>query len=175
MKRRILGLSFIALTAHMGNVFAQQARLDPGTEVRLVVSPSNDIRGELLSLDADSLRVQDSGSGFVHVVPTFDIERLRVSEPRTRGRGALRGFVIGSIVGALTLGTVAAASPCEALCFPAGEVFLLGAALGGAVGGGSGAAIGAAWPGTRWVDVATPFAGGGGALSPVSAASRRNP
>lgn len=153
MKCMLLGLSLLAIAAHPGALLAQEARLGPGTHVRLLVSPSRDIRGELVSWDADSIRIQDPASGFVHSVPSLGIERLRVSEPRPRGRGALRGLLIGSIVGALSIGTIAVASPCEALCFPAGEVFLLGAALGGAMGGGAGAAIGAARPGTRWVDL----------------------
>lgn len=133
MKCMILGLSFLALAAQAAVVLAQEARLGPGTDVRLLVFPSQDIRGEVVSWAADSIRIQDPVSGLVHIVPSLDIERVRVSEPRPRGRGALRGLLIGSIVGSLSMGTIAVASPCEALCFPAGEVFLLGAALGGAI------------------------------------------
>lgn len=155
MKYMVLGLLFAALGVLPENALvAQDTRLASGTDVRLVVSPGHDIHGELITWEADTLRVRDPGSGFVHVVPSLEIERLRVSEPRTRGRGALRGLLLGSIVGALSLGTFAAASPCEAFCFSAGETFVIGAALGGAVGGGAGAALGAAWPGSRWVDVA---------------------
>ena len=154
MKHRIPALVVLALAARPGSVLvAQDARIASGTDVRLVVSPDSDIRGELIAWDADTLRIQDPVSDFVHLVPSHDVERVRVSEPRTRSRGALRGFLIGSIVGALSLGTVTVASPCEAFCFSAGEAFLVGAALGGALGGGAGAAIGAARPGTRWVDV----------------------
>ena len=157
MKGRALELAFLALVAYPGNTLAaQDALLASGTDVRLVASPSRDIHGQLIEWDADTLRIQDPTSGFVHLVPSLDIERLRVSEPRPRGRGALRGLLIGSIAGALALGTITAASPCEALCFSAGEAFLVGAAFGGAVGGGAGAAVGAAWPGTRWVDVTPP-------------------
>jgi hypothetical protein len=164
MKRMILGISFLALAALPGGILAQNARLGPGTDIRLLASPSRDIRGALVSWDADSIRIQDPASGFVYRVPSLDIEQLRVSQPRTRGGGALRGLVIGSIVGALSLGGIFIESEigCTAWCFDSvAEAFLIGAAVGGAMGGGTGAAVGAVWPGTRWVEVSPPLGAGG--------------
>ena len=137
------------------DVAAQDARLSPGTEIRLDVFPSRDLRGNLLDLDSDTLRLQDPASGSVEALPTLGIERLRVSQPRTRGQGALRGLLVGSLVGALSLGTVVAigeASCSGWFCMGPGAGFLFGAAFGGAGGGGIGAAVGAMAPGERWVE-----------------------
>ena len=156
MKRLLLGVAIVALWATgQSDLAAQETRLSPGTDVRLLVSPSRDIRGDLVEWNADTLRLQDPGSGFVHVLPTLGIERLRVSEPRTRGQGALRGLLIGSIVGALSMGGVAtiAESSCSGFCLGPGGAFLAGAIVGGAGGGGIGAAVGSMSPGKRWVDV----------------------
>lgn len=55
------------------------------------------------------------------------------------------------------VGIAAVASACERwLSYSAGEVFLLGARVGRHERG-IGAAAGAAWPGTRWVDVPSPW------------------
>jgi hypothetical protein len=155
MNPRILGILLVALGApYASDLAAQETAVVPGTDVRLVVS-SQEIRGSLMSWDPDTLRVQDPASGFVHVVPSLAIERLRVSEPRTRGGGALRGLRIGSIVGALSFSALFVASEvgCTSWCFNSvGEAFLVGAALGGGLGAGAGAGVGAVWPGTRWVD-----------------------
>lgn len=157
MKRMILGLLLAALGAPPDDVLvAQESRLVSGTEVRLLVLSSREIRGDLVEWGADTFRVRDPESGFVHAVPALEIERVRVPEPRTRGQGALRGLLIGSIVGALSFGTLLAASEagCESWCFNSvGEAFLVGAAVGGAGGGGLGAGLGTLSPGTRWVDV----------------------
>lgn len=157
MKRLMLGIAIVALWATaQSDLVAQEVRLTPGTELRLRVSPSRDIRGDLVEWDTDTLRLLDPASGFVHVLPTFEVERLRVSQPRTRGQGALRGLLWGSIVGALSLGAVGAIAESSCgnnLCIGPGAGFLLGAAVGGTGGGGVGAALGAMSPGERWVDV----------------------
>jgi len=157
MKRMVFGFLLVVLGVPEG-LLAQQGPVATGMDVRLVISSDNDLRGTLVGWHADTLLVQDPASGLVQVVPSLDVKRLRVSEPRTRGRGALRGLLIGSIAGALSLGALAAADAanCTGFCIFSGtEAFLLGSAFGGAIGGGTGAAIGAAVPGTRWVDVAT--------------------
>ena len=153
MNLQALKIALISLLA-VGQPQLVAQEIAPGSEVRLLVTPSHDIRGSLLEWDADTLRLEDPGSGFVHTVPNFEIERLRVSEPRSRGQGAVRGLLIGSVVGALSVGTLGAATSCEgSFCFSKGQVFMLGAMLGGVGGGGIGTAVGAAWPGKRWVDV----------------------
>jgi hypothetical protein len=155
MNARILEILLVALGApHASDLAAQETPVLPGADVRLVVS-SQEIRGRLMSWDADTLRVQEPASGLVRPVPSLAIERLRVSERRTRGGGALRGLRIGSIVGALSLGALFVASEvgCTSWCFNSvGEAFLVGAGLGGGLGAGAGAGVGAVWPGTRWVD-----------------------
>jgi hypothetical protein len=160
MRRLILGIAIVPLWATVpSDLAAQEARLSPGTEIRLSVFPSRDIRGALAGWDADTLRLQDPSSGSVQAIPTLGIERLRVSQPRTRGQGALRGLLVGSIVGALSLGTVVAIgeSSCSGgFCFGPGAGFLIGAVVGGAGGGGVGAAVGAVSPGERWEDAQLP-------------------
>lgn len=154
VKRLMHGIAIVTLWSTVtSEVTAQETGLSPGTDLRLSVVPSRDIRGTLVGWDADTLRLQDPGSGFVHALPTVGIERLRVSQPRTRGQGALRGLLWGSIVGALSLGTVVAISESSCsgwFCMGPGAGFLFGAALGGAGGGGVGAAVGAMSPGERW-------------------------
>lgn len=156
MNRRPLGILFVvAGTAHAGILAGQEAMVAPGTDVRLAVFPDEDIRGRFLSWDADTLRIQDGASGSVRAVPSQAVERLRVAEPRPRGRGTLRGLLIGSVVGALSFGSLFASQETDCfMCFDSrGQAFLYGLAFGGAAGGGVGAAVGAAWPGTRWEDV----------------------
>ena len=150
MKRLMLGIAIVALwsVTVQSDLAAQEARLSPGTDIRLLVTPDRDIRGELVEWNADTLRLQDPASGFVHVVSTLEIERLRVRQPRTTGQGALRGLLWGSIVGALSLGAVGASDPF----FGPGAGFLIGAAVGGVGGGGVGAPVGSMAPGERWVD-----------------------
>ena len=149
MERLMLGTAVLALcVATTGSDLAAQESLPaPGADIRLLVTPGRDVRGAL---------VQAPGSGFVHVVPTRGIERVRVSQPRTRGRGALRGLLVGSIVGSLSIGLVALAaeSSCSGFCLGPGAAFGAGAIVGGAGGGGIGAAVGATMPGKRWEDVA---------------------
>ena len=158
MKWMILGLSILALAAQPAVVVAQETGPAPGTDVRLHVFPNADIRGELVSWDASSIRIQDPASGSVHIVPLLDVERLSVSEPRARSRGALRGLLIGSIVGSLSLAALFATGETDCfMCFSSrGQAFVVGAGVGGVMGGGAGAAVGAAWPGTRWVDAMSP-------------------
>lgn len=152
MKRLMLGTAMVAAwaAALQSNLAAQESLLSPGTDIRLLVAPDRDIRGDLLEWSSDTLRLQDPGSGFVHVVPTLEIERLRVWQPRTTGQGALHGLLIGSIVGALSLGAVGAT---DEFMGP-GAGFLVGVVVGGAGGGAVGAAVGAAWTGEHWEDVA---------------------
>ena len=158
MERLMLGTAVLALwLATTGSDLAAQESLPaPGADIRLLVTPGRDVRGALVTWDADTIRLQAPGSGFVHVVPTRGIERVRVSQPRTRGRGALRGLLVGSIVGSLSIGLVALAaeSSCSGFCLGPGAAFGAGAIVGGAGGGGIGAAVGATMPGKRWEDVA---------------------
>ena len=167
MKRLMHGIAIVTLWAMIPtDLGAQEAGLSPGTDIRLSIVPSRDIRGTLIEWNADTLRLQDPASGFVQALPTAGIERVRVSQPRTRGQGALRGLLWGSIVGALSLGTVVAISESSCsgwFCMGPGAGFLFGAALGGAGGGGVGAAVGAMAPGERWEDTSLapePVAGG---------------
>ena len=90
MKRLMLGIAIVALwsVTVQSDLAAQEARLSPGTDIRLLVTPDRDIRGELVEWNADTLRLQDPASGFVHVGSTLVIERLRVREQRTTGQGA---------------------------------------------------------------------------------------
>lgn len=163
MNRRAIGfLSVIAGAGPAGALIAQEGVVTPGTDVSLAVFPDEDIRGRFLSWDADTLRIQDGASGSVRAVPSQAVERLRVAEPRPRGRGTLRGLLIGSVVGALSFGALFASQETHCfMCFDSrGQAFLYGLAFGGASGGGVGAAVGAAWPGTRWEDVSPPHARG---------------
>lgn len=156
VKRLMHGIAIATLWSTVSSdVIAQETWLSPGTELRLSVVPSRDIRGTLVGWDTDTLRLQDPASGFVQALPTVGIERLRVSQPRTRGQGALRGLLWGSIIGALSLGTVVAISESSCsgwFCLGPGTGFLVGATLGGVGGGGVGAAVGAMSPGQRWED-----------------------
>jgi hypothetical protein len=155
MKRLTLGIATVALwaAAFQSDVSAQEARLSPGTDIRLLVAPDRDVRGDFVEWVGDTIRLQDPGSGFVHAVPTFEIERLRVSQPRTSGKGALRGLLIGSIAGALSLGAVTAVAGANDDFAGPGFDFLFGAILGGGLGGPLGLAVGATSPGEHWVDV----------------------
>jgi hypothetical protein len=151
MNRLSLGMALLLfLAADQTDLVAQHPV--PGADLRLEAKPSQDLRGYLVELGADSLRLEDPGSGFVYVVPTVAVERLRVSQPRSRGRGALRGLLIGSVVGALSFGTLLAIIPSDGN-WGAGTAFEAGAIVGGVGGAGLGAGVGALWPGKRWADV----------------------
>lgn len=92
MKRLMHGIATITLwTMIPTDSGAQEAGLPPGTDIRLSVVPSRDMRGTLIGWDADTLRLQDPASGFVQALPTAGIERVRVCSRGRDGSGSALG------------------------------------------------------------------------------------
>ena len=146
-----------------GPLFAQTARVEPGTPLR-VSAGGHTLAGELLRWNADSLVLRlDEGGSPVDPRPerAFDaagLGRVEALLPRSRARGAGRGALWGGLVGGLIGGVALAADDCytnSAFLCPSSrmEGFLIGGAVIGGLGAGVGALIGVLAPGERWTPV----------------------
>jgi hypothetical protein len=76
----------------------------PGTEVRATlgggVLGADVVRGKVVTLTADTLRMRPRGTGTIATYPLAEVERLEVRGPRRRGAGFMMGAVIGAGVAA---------------------------------------------------------------------------
>ena len=157
--RRPLTLAIVALLASAPVLAAQQYEILPGTRVR-VVAPGRfpgRVEGHLLepySGDAGTLVIATS-DGSVRV-PSASVARLELYQGRSRGRGALRGFLIGAPLGiAFALATK---NDRNRGAYSSGDSISVGtyAAGGVLVFGGIGALIGGAVGVERWIPLAGP-------------------
>lgn len=147
----ILSLAFLAHPAR-----AQEAgALEPGSRI-WVEAAGLELKGTLLLLKMDSLRLTPESYGQALTVATSQIERLRVAQPRSSGRGALRGLGWGALIGGgvgAVVSVIGEAGCSGGFCFGYGGAALAGGVVGGALGGLAGALIGSVAPGERWEDV----------------------
>lgn len=161
----------VALAPPVAPLPAQSAIPDSGTEVRVTLGPAFEphrLRGRLLSLDGDSLRVLDSRSGRVIALAHSQVAQLQVpAGRRTKLAGAaLIGTAAGLGAGlAYSLLKSAAAEFCPApqgwQCTSSVEPsstsdLLRATALGGAVGLGIGVLGGALTHHDAWNTIALP-------------------
>lgn len=136
----------------------------PGDRVR-VTTPALvhwDVEGELVSLTADSLRVQPRSGGATLSIPLDQVERFRVSEGQRRAtlRGAFIGLIVGFAVGE---GIVAAERSDGSIDQACGEQSCRGWGtrfLFTGIGIGVGGLVGSRFHHERWRDL--PLREGGG-------------
>lgn len=148
----LIVLAFVCLLSLPGVMSGQESiPVAGGDDIRLRLASGSQVRGTLLEWGRDTLRLQDSESGFERAFPVVGIERVQASRPRSTGAGVLRGLLWGSILGSVALGTVIARDP-KAYEGDRGKDFLIGAAIGVVAGGSIGALIGGSHPGRKWVD-----------------------
>jgi hypothetical protein len=135
--------------------------LRPGKTVRLKTTERGArwVRGELVSLDAESLRVAPEGRADT-VVALMQVRRLDVSRGRRSrvGRGALLGTGIGAAAG-LIVALIAVPSESSSDHFITTDAVRFVVTLLGAVAGaGTGVVVGALSRAERWVEVRRPWA-----------------
>jgi hypothetical protein len=134
--------------------------LRPGQTVRLKTSERGTgwVRGELVSLDAESLRVALEGRADT-VVALSQVRRLDVSRGRRSrvGRGALLGTGIGTAAG-LIVALIVGPSEHSDHFIPPEAVQVVVTLLGTVGGAATGAVVGAFSRTERWAEVPRPWA-----------------
>lgn len=70
-----------------------------GSRVRLDTASGSLVTGTLMSIDADTIRLERSGAGAIVAVPRARVISFDVSAGREHGRGARRGALAGGAVG----------------------------------------------------------------------------
>ena len=133
--------------------------LRPGATVRLKTTERGArwLRGELVSLDAESLRVAPRGRADT-VVAVTQVRRLDVSRGRRGqvGRGALLGTGIGAAAGLIV--ALTAISPSGDHFIDPAAVRAIVTVLGAVGGAAAGAVVGASLRDERWAEVRRPWA-----------------
>jgi hypothetical protein len=158
----------LALTVPLASLRAQEAAPDSGAEVRITLSPHLEphrMQGQLVSVDADSLRLLDASSDRVVALLRSQVSLVQVRDGRRNN--LVRDATIGTAAGlgaglAYPLLKSAASEFCPApqgwQCSssvepsPTSEV-LLSTAIGGAFGMGIGALVGALTHQDAWMPV----------------------
>ena len=87
-------------TAHAQTPVVRGVSLWPGTELRATLAPGEPagraVRGRLVSLTSDTLKVTPRGTGTIATYRLVDVERLEVRGRRQRKLG----FALGALAGA---------------------------------------------------------------------------
>ncbi len=152
--RSILSLAVLPLLVPLQNITAQQAPpIETGSRIR-VTAPAlgfDKLVGTSVEADATRIRVQVDDQAAPMTISLTDVTRLEVSQGRKSN--AVKGLLIGSIVGVPIGGLVAMQFDEEGGDPGPGEYFLFGAVVGGAAFGAIGAGIGALVKTERWDDV----------------------
>lgn len=144
---------------------AQLPVISPGALVRVeVLETHKKLTGTLMAQEADSLTIAAPGAT---TVQTTSIKRIRLSEGRSRGRGAIHGAKIGAVVvgggfALLFIGAYALSSePNKSGLAPwVGVALVVGGIEGALIGG----IIGAARGGEKWSTIYTNPAGSKGSV-----------
>jgi hypothetical protein len=74
-----------------------------GSRVRLDTASGSLVTGTLMSIDADTIRLANSGAGTMVAVPRARVISFDVSAGHERGRGARRGALAGGAVGLVVI------------------------------------------------------------------------
>jgi hypothetical protein len=145
------GIALIAISAVSTSLPAQtRDDIRAGARVRIEVAGPQKPRtfvGTLVSQTADTLELKLEPTGEVVVVPAEQARKLDVSlaQHSGAGRGAVTGFLIGSVFG------LAAGMSCD--CARRGAASLVLGAMFGGVGTGLGAVLGLASRVDEWTPV----------------------
>jgi hypothetical protein len=113
-----------------------------GQRIRVERLDGPRLTGNVVAWSADTVGIEAHGTRRVTLVPVASIVRYEVSVGRDRRRGALRGLIVGSVVGASVMVAVTSADRNNSYAPPMAVVVPIGAVLFGATGAGLGALIG---------------------------------
>lgn len=134
---------------HAQRLVTQLEEMNRGTRVR-VETNAGVVRGSIGWIAADTLFLESRGT-IAAAVPLGSVRSYRVAEGDSRGRGLLRGAMLGAGVGALVFGISEAAWPSDCdYCFTGSGAVVLEAVLGALLFTPVGAVLGAAIGWDRW-------------------------
>jgi hypothetical protein len=149
---RSIALAGFALLLLRGPALAQDSLPLPGQTVRVIAGDAR-LLAQFVGVRGDTLDLAIGGHGVGRAYfPVETIQRLEIRHGNSRGRGALKGMLIGGGIG-LALG--AFSDPPDRRD---GEPMTSGESI--AFAAGNGALIGAIWgalrPGSTWTRVSLP-------------------
>ena len=134
---------------HAQRLVTQLEEMERGTRVR-VETDLRVVRGSIGWIAADTLFLESRGT-IAAAVPLAAVRSYRVAEGDPRGRGLLRGALLGAGVGALVFGASEAVWPSDCdYCFRGAGGVVLDAVIGAFLFTPVGAAMGAAIGWDRW-------------------------
>jgi hypothetical protein len=146
----VLLLPLVAPTAvHAQRLLTQLEEMNRGTRVRLETD-AGVMRGSIGWIAADTLFLESRGK-IAAAVPLGAVQSYRVAVGDPRGRGLLRGAMLGAGAGALIFGISQAAWPSDCdYCFKGSGAVVLEAVGGALLFTPIGAVLGAAIGWDRW-------------------------